>query len=92
MSILAKTPPMGWNSWNTFGNNINEELVKGIADAFIRRGLKDAGYEYIVIDDCWSEKSRDKNGRLVPDKNKFPLDDRLRYPQYAGSNRRDSYK
>jgi len=72
MSILAKTPPMGWNSWNTFGNNINEELVKSIADAFIRRGLKDAGYQYIVIDDCWSEKTRDKNGRLVPDKNKFP--------------------
>jgi alpha-galactosidase len=72
MAILAPTPPMGWNSWNTFGNNISEELVKGIADAFIQRGLKDAGYEYIVIDDCWSEKKRDKDGRLVPDKNKFP--------------------
>jgi len=63
---------MGWNSWNTFGNNISEGLVKSAADAFIRRGLKDAGYQYIVIDDCWSEKARDKNGRLVPDKNKFP--------------------
>ncbi|MCL2634755.1 MAG: glycoside hydrolase family 27 protein [Oscillospiraceae bacterium] len=72
MPILTKTPPMGWNSWNTFGDNINEELVKGVADAFITHGLKEAGYEYIVIDDCWSEKSRDNNGRLLPDKNKFP--------------------
>lgn len=72
MPILAKTPPMGWNSWNTFGNNINEELVKSVADIFIQRGLKDAGYQYIVIDDCWSEKTRDKKGCLVPDKNKFP--------------------
>ncbi|MCM1335200.1 MAG: glycoside hydrolase family 27 protein [Bacteroides sp.] len=69
---LAKTPPMGWNSWNTFGWNINEELIKGIADQFIERGLKDAGYEYIVIDDCWSEKERDRDGRLVPDRAKFP--------------------
>ncbi|MDR0196776.1 MAG: glycoside hydrolase family 27 protein, partial [Oscillospiraceae bacterium] len=72
MPILAKTPPMGWNSWNTFGNSISEKLIKEVADAFVERGLKDAGYEYVVIDDCWSEKSRDENGRLVPDKNKFP--------------------
>lgn len=69
---LAPKPPMGWNSWNTFGWNINEELIKGIADKFVELGLKDAGYEYVVIDDCWSEKERDENGRLVPDKNKFP--------------------
>ena len=69
---IAPTPPMGWNSWNTFGWNINEELIKGIADTMAESGLKDAGYEYIVIDDCWSEKQRDENGRLVPDKNKFP--------------------
>ena len=62
---LAPTPPMGWNSWNTFGWNINEELIKTAADAFVETGLKDAGYEYIVIDDCWSEKQRDENGRLV---------------------------
>ncbi|MCL1866363.1 MAG: glycoside hydrolase family 27 protein [Oscillospiraceae bacterium] len=72
IKILTPTPPMGWNSWNTFGNNINEELIKGIADTFISKGLKEAGYEYIVIDDCWSEKSRDGDGRLVPDKKKFP--------------------
>ena len=47
---------MGWNSWNTFGWNISEELIKTTADFFVESGLKDAGYEYIVIDDCWSEK------------------------------------
>ncbi len=72
MSILAKTPPMGWNTWNTFGWKINEELVKKAADAFVESGLKDAGYEYIVIDDCWSLKERDEGGRLVCDPEKFP--------------------
>lgn len=70
--MLAKTPPMGWNSWNTFGWNISEELIKEIADAWLDQGLLDAGYEYLVIDDCWSEKERDANGLLVPDRNKFP--------------------
>ena len=69
---IAITPPMGWNSWNTFTWNINESLIREIADVFVESGLRDAGYEYIVIDDCWSEKSRDVNGRLVPDKVKFP--------------------
>ena len=69
---LAHTPPMGWNSWNTFGWNISEELIKTTADFFVESGLKDAGYEYVVIDDCWSEKQRDKNGKLVPDHWKFP--------------------
>lgn len=69
---IAMTPPLGWNSWNTFTWQINEDLIKSAADAFIENGLKDAGYEYIVIDDCWSEKQRDENGRLIPDKNKFP--------------------
>lgn len=71
-SKIAMTPPMGWNSWNTFTWNINENLIKEVADAFVETGLRDAGYEYIVIDDCWSEKNRDENGRLVPDKEKFP--------------------
>lgn len=69
---LAAVPPMGWNSWNTFGWNISDELIRTTADYFVESGLKDAGYEYIVIDDSWSERQRDKNGRLVPDKNKFP--------------------
>ena len=68
---LAHTPPMGWNSWNTFSWNINADLIRTSADYMVSTGLKDAGYEYIVIDDCWSEKQR-VNGRLVPDKDKFP--------------------
>ena len=70
--LLAPTPPMGWNSWNTFSWNINEELICSTADRFVECGLKDAGYEYIVIDDCWSLRERDANGRLVADPEKFP--------------------
>lgn len=69
---LAPTPPMGWNSWNTFGWNISDELIRTTADYIVESGLKGAGYEYIVIDDSWSERQRGKDGRLVPDKNKFP--------------------
>ncbi len=70
--MLAKTPPMGWNSWNTFAQKVNEEIVLGAVDALVEKGYKDAGYEYIVIDDCWSLKNRDKDGKLVPDPEKFP--------------------
>ncbi len=69
---LALTPPMGWNSWNTFGTDINEKLVKEIADAFVKYGLKDAGYEYIVLDDGWMAPQRDSCYNLVPDPEKFP--------------------
>ncbi|MCW3805354.1 glycoside hydrolase family 27 protein [Plebeiibacterium marinum] len=69
---LALTPPMGWNSWNTFGCDINEELIKGIADAMVERGLRDAGYEYLVLDDGWMAMERDENGRLYGDTIKFP--------------------
>jgi alpha-galactosidase len=69
---LAQTPPLGWNSWNTFATNINEELVKDIADKFVELGLKDAGYEYIVLDDGWMAKERDTEGNLVADPIKFP--------------------
>ena len=63
---------MGCNTWNTFGADINEKLIFELADKMVEDGYKDVGYEYLVIDDCWSEKERDENGRLVPDKNKFP--------------------
>ena len=63
---------MGWNSWNTFGEAINEQLIRETADAMIFTGLKDAGYEYVVIDDCWAQRERDKNGRLVENFEKFP--------------------
>lgn len=69
--FLGLTPPMGWNSWNTFTWEINDKLIREAADAMASE-LKDAGYEYIVIDDCWSEKQRDGNGKLVPDHWKFP--------------------
>ena len=68
---LAKTPPMGWNSWNTFGLEINEDVVRGIADVFIEKGFKDAGYEFIVIDDGW-QISRDEEGNIIANPEKFP--------------------
>ena len=52
--MVVKTPPMGWNSWNTFGKNIDESLIRETADAMVDTGLLDAGYNYLVIDDCWA--------------------------------------
>ena len=69
---LALTPPMGWNTWNTFAENCNETLVKQTADAMVANGMKDAGFVYVVVDDCWSKKERDENGNLVADPVKFP--------------------
>lgn len=68
---LARTPPMGWNSWNTFRLEINEDLVKGVADTFVEKGLKDAGYQYIVIDDGW-QIDRDPQGNIIVNAEKFP--------------------
>ncbi len=70
--MLAKRPPMGWNSWNTFGPDISEQLILETADAMVQKGYLDAGYEYLVIDDCWSLRERDDAGRLVADPEKFP--------------------
>lgn len=71
--MLVHKPPMGWNSWNTFMDNISDKLVRDTADAFIELGLKDAGYNYVVIDDCWSLKTRDPiTHRIIPDPEKFP--------------------
>lgn len=69
---LAMTPPMGWNSWNTFATNIDEKLVKETADIMVSSGMAAAGYNYIVLDDGWMTKERDANGDLVPDPVKFP--------------------
>ncbi len=68
---LAATPPMGWNSWNKFACNVSEDLIKHAADAMVRTGMKDAGYEFIVIDDCW-QVSRDAAGNIIPDAKRFP--------------------
>ena len=65
--MIAKKPPMGWNSWNTFGKNINESLICQIADTMVEKGYRDAGYEYLIIDDCWSLKERDASGQLPYD-------------------------
>ncbi len=68
---LAKTPPMGWNSWNKFACNVSEKLIKETADAMVSTGLKEAGYTYIVIDDCWLI-GRDAEGNMIPDSERFP--------------------
>lgn len=69
---LALTPPMGWNSWNTFGTHINEKLIKEIANAMVSSGMRDAGYKYIIIDDGWEAPYRDSHQNLVADPKKFP--------------------
>lgn len=68
---LALTPPMGWNSWNKFSCDINEEVVRKTADAMVTSGMRDAGYQYVVIDDCW-QGPRDANGFITADPQKFP--------------------
>ncbi|QUQ68463.1 glycoside hydrolase family 27 protein [Kutzneria sp. CA-103260] len=71
---LALTPQMGFNNWNLTqcGSQFNEAFVKGIADTLVSTGLKDAGYQYVNLDDCWAQSSRDASGNLVPDKTRFP--------------------
>ncbi len=68
---LAQTPPMGWNSWNKFACNVNEGVIRATADAIASNGMKDAGYEYVVIDDCW-HGTRDANGFITEDRQRFP--------------------
>ncbi len=68
----ALTPPMGWSSWNTFRQNINENVILDIAKAVKESGLADAGYVYINLDDCWQSSMRDENGRLQGDFSTFP--------------------
>ncbi len=68
---LARTPPMGWNSWNHFGCNVSEALIRETADALVASGLAAAGYRYVVIDDCW-QVARDRAGVLVADWSRFP--------------------
>ncbi|MFB6963254.1 NPCBM/NEW2 domain-containing protein [Streptomyces sp. NPDC056309] len=71
---LALTPPMGFNNWNSTHcrAEFDESMVKGIADLFVTQGLKDAGYQYVNLDDCWALPARDANGKLVPDPVRFP--------------------
>ncbi len=68
---LALTPPMGWNSWNRFGCDVNEQVVRAAADAMAASGMRDAGYQYVIIDDCW-QGARDGAGNIQPDAARFP--------------------
>jgi alpha-galactosidase len=68
---LARTPPMGWNSWNKFQCNVSETLIKQVADAIVTTGLRDAGYVYVNVDDCW-QGARDAAGFIEPDVSRFP--------------------
>jgi alpha-galactosidase len=68
---LARTPPMGWNSWNKFGCDVSEKLVREMADALVASGMRDAGYRYVVIDDCW-QVARAADGAIVADPERFP--------------------
>ncbi|MFE2315263.1 NPCBM/NEW2 domain-containing protein [Streptomyces sp. NPDC059441] len=71
---LALTPPMGFNNWNSTHcrAEFNESMVEGIADLFVEKGLKDAGYQYVNLDDCWALPNRNADGKLVPDPARFP--------------------
>lgn len=68
---VGKTPQLGWNSWNTFACDIDEHMIKEMADVMVANGMKDAGYEYINIDDCWHGE-RDAKGFIQADKKHFP--------------------
>ena len=70
-NALALTPPMGWNSWNKFACNVSEQVVRGAADAIVASGMRDAGYQYVVVDDCWAG-SRDTDGFITVDPERFP--------------------
>ncbi|WP_124711584.1 glycoside hydrolase family 27 protein [Gordonia insulae] len=93
---LPATPPMGWNSWNTFGCNITEQIVRAQADALVSSGLRDAGYRYVIVDDCWSAENRAADGSLQADPRRFPsgmaelgryLHERgLRFGLYSGAS------
>ncbi|NAS27522.1 alpha-galactosidase [Herbidospora sp. NEAU-GS84] len=69
---VGRTPPMGWNTWNTFGCNINETLIKQTTDAMVANGMRDLGYQYVVVDDCWMDPNRDSAGNLQPNLSRFP--------------------
>lgn len=68
---LARTPPMGWNSWNKFGCNVSEQLIRETADAMVATGMRDAGYQYVTIDDCW-QVARAVDGTIIADSTRFP--------------------
>src|SRR3984957_20835351 len=70
-NTLALTPPMGWNSWNKFACNVSEDMIRDMTDAIVKSGMRDAGYQYVNIDDCWQVR-RDASGNIVADPQRFP--------------------
>lgn len=69
---LARTPPMGWNSWNKYAcKGLNEKVVRETADAMVANGMKDAGYQFVNLDDCW-QTGRDAQGNILADPERFP--------------------
>ena len=85
-STLAPTPPMGWNSWNKFACNVSEDMIKSMADAMVKSGMKDAGYQYVNIDDCW-QVSRDAAGNIVAGPQRFPHGMKARLPRQSPSRK-----
>ena len=71
-NLLALTPPMGWNSWNTFAEQLCDSLVRQVADSMVANGMRDLGYQYVNIDDFWQLKERDKDGNIQVNREKFP--------------------
>jgi alpha-galactosidase len=69
---VGRVPAMGWNTWNTFGCNINETLLKQTADTLVSSGMRDRGYRYVVVDDCWFDPARDSAGNLRANPQRFP--------------------
>ena len=69
---LARTPPMGWNGWYAFGCDVHESTIRAMADALVRTGLRDRGYTYVNVDDCWMAADRASDGSLRPDAARFP--------------------
>jgi alpha-galactosidase len=70
--LLAATPPMGWMSWNQFGPEVSDSLIRETADTMLAKGMRKAGYEYICIDDLWHGGGRGADGKLYPDAKRFP--------------------
>lgn len=69
---VGRTPQLGWNSWNKFGCDINEKLIRETAEKIVSLGLNKVGYEYVNMDDCWQNQTRNSDGSISADSNKFP--------------------
>lgn len=72
MKATLTAPPMGWNSWMTFAGSVTDEHVKATMDALVSKGLVEAGYEYLVLDDGVFAKDRTAEGNLQPNTKRFP--------------------